>query len=219
MDAAFWRGRWERNEIGFHEPQANPLLVAHFAALRLPAASRIFVPLCGKSLDIHWLLSQGHQVAGAELSEIAVEQLFVDLGVTPSSQAQGNITRYSAPGIDIFHGDIFELSRGDLGVVHAVYDRGALIALPEAMRTRYARHLTPLTDWAIQLIVTVNYEQQLLAGPPFAVPGSELARLYLDAYALTLLGSTDVAGGLKGKCAATEEVWLLRFNSRGRSSF
>ncbi|HEV2703323.1 MAG TPA: thiopurine S-methyltransferase [Steroidobacteraceae bacterium] len=210
MDPAFWRGRWERNEIGFHEAQANPLLVGHFPALRLAPASRIFVPLCGKTLDIHWLLSRGHQVAGAELSQIAVQQLFADLGVTPSVRSQGNTTRYSAAGIDIFQGDMFELSRGELGAVHAIYDRGALIALPDAMRSRYGPHLAQLTDRAIQLVITVNYDQQLLTGPPFSVPGNELARLYHEAYQPTLLGSTDVAGGLKGKCPATEQVWLLR---------
>jgi thiopurine S-methyltransferase len=209
MDAAFWRGKWERNEIGFHEPQANPLLVAHFAALRLPPASRIFVPLCGKTLDIAWLLSRGHQVAGAELSAIAVQQLFADLGVDPSAARMGNLTRYSAPGIDIFHGDIFELSRAGLGAVNAVYDRGALIALPEVMRSRYAGHVEQIADRAIQLLITVNYEQTLLAGPPFSVDGSEVARLYGEVYELTRLGGSDIAGGLKGKCPAAEEVWLL----------
>jgi thiopurine S-methyltransferase len=209
MDATFWRDRWQRNEIGFHEPQANPMLVAHFASLSLPAGSRIFVPLCGKTLDIHWLLSRGHQLAGAELSEIAVQQLFTDLGVTPATTDIGQLTRYSAPGIDIFLGDIFDLSRSDLGSVNAVYDRGALIALPEPMRSRYAGHLERLTNRAIQLLICLNYEQHLLAGPPFSVSGTEIARLYQHAYDLKMLATRDVVGGLKGKCPATEDVWLL----------
>jgi hypothetical protein len=131
MDASFWREKWARNQIAFHEAQVNPLLVAHFQRLALPAGSRIFVPLCGKTLDIPWLLARGHRVAGIELSEIAVQQLFRDLGVTPRLTVLGTITRYSAPGLDIFHGDIFDLSRDGLGAVDAVYDRAALVALPE----------------------------------------------------------------------------------------
>jgi thiopurine S-methyltransferase len=209
MDTAFWRDRWQSNEIGFHEPRGNAMLVAHFASLSLPVGSRIFVPLCGKTLDIHWLLSRGHQVSGAELSEIAVQQLFTALGVTPSTTAIGKLTRYSAPAIDIFQGDIFDLSRSDLGSVDAVYDRGALVALPESMRTGYAVHLEQLTNRAMQMIICLNYEQRLLAGPPFSVNGSEVARLYQHAYDLKMLATQDVVGGLKGKCPATEDVWLL----------
>jgi thiopurine S-methyltransferase len=209
MDAAFWRNKWQRNEIGFHEPRANPLLVAHFPSLSLAAGSRVFVPLCGKTLDIQWLLSRGHQVAGAELSELAVEQLFTALGLTPSVTPIGALTRYRAPGIDIFHGDIFDLSANDLGGVDAVYDRAALIALPETLRSRYARYLERLTNRAIHLTICLNYEQRLLAGPPFSVDGAEVARLYQPAYDVKLLGSAQIVGGLKGKCPATEDVWLL----------
>ncbi|MGC1457134.1 MAG: thiopurine S-methyltransferase [Steroidobacteraceae bacterium] len=209
MDANFWLDRWRHNAIGFHESQANPLLVMHLASLSLAAGSRIFVPLCGKTLDIHWLLSRGHKIVGAELSEIAVQQLFAGLGVTPAATTIGQITRYSAAGIDIFRGDIFDVSRSDLGPVHAVYDRGALIALPDSMRTRYAGHMQRLTERARQLIICLNYEQRLLAGPPFSVDSAEVARLYEAAYDLTLLGSAQVAGGLKGICPATEDVWLL----------
>jgi thiopurine S-methyltransferase len=210
VDAPFWHDRWQRNQIGFHEPQANPLLVAHFDSLSLPAGSRIFVPLCGKTLDIHWLLSRGYRVAGAELSELAVQQLFADLGLMPHAAALGKVTRYSAPGIDIFQGDIFDLSRRDLREVDAVYDRAALIALPEQLRTRYARHLAQITNRTMQLLICVHYEQRLIAGPPFSVDGAEVARLYQGTYDITALGRADVLGGLKGKCPATEDVWLLR---------
>jgi thiopurine S-methyltransferase len=210
VDAPFWHDRWQRNQIGFHEPQANPLLIAHFDSLSLPAGSRIFVPLCGKTLDIHWLLSRGHRVAGAELSEIAVQQLFADLGITPQATAIGKLTRHSAPGIDIFQGDIFDLSHGELRDVDAIYDRAALIALPEPLRQRYAQHLAQITDRAMQLLICIHYEQRLTQGPPFSVDGAEVARLYQGTYDPKALGSAEVPGGLKGKCPAMEDVWLLR---------
>lgn len=210
MDRAYWLDRWQRNAIGFHESHANPLLVAHFASLSLPPGSRIFVPLCGKTLDIQWLLARGHQVIGVELSEIAVRALFAALGVSPSATPVGPVSRLSAPGINVFQGDIFALSSRDLGGVHAVYDKAALIALPESMRAGYARHMERLTDRAPQLIICLNYQQRLLAGPPFSVDGAEMARLYQPAYDLRLLARAEVEGGLKGKCPATEDVWLLR---------
>jgi thiopurine S-methyltransferase len=210
MDEQFWRRKWELNEIAFHQGEANPLLVAYFQALALGEGGRVFLPLCGKSLDIHWLLSSGYRVAGAELSLLAIEQLFAELGVTPEVTAVGPMSRYSAPGIDIFVGDIFNLSRGMLGPVDAVYDRAALVALPEAMRNRYAAHLMEITDGAPQLLIAFDYDQSLIDGPPFSVDRVEVRRHYAHNYDLTLLASPDVKGGLKGKVAAKEDVWLLK---------
>jgi thiopurine S-methyltransferase len=175
----------------------------------LPKGGRVFLPLCGKTLDIHWLLSKGHRVCGAELSPLAIEQLFVELGVTPEIVEIGPLSRYSAPGIDIFVGDIFKLARDTLGPIDAVYDRAALVALPETMRGRYAAHVVEITGRAPQLLISFDYDQSLIDGPPFSVDRTDVERLYAERYELTLLGSPDVEGGLKGKVAAREDVWLL----------
>ncbi len=209
MDAEFWLQRWQENDIFFHGREANPLLIAHFDALSLAGGSRLFLPLCGKTLDIHWLLARGYRVAGAELSAIAIDQLFAELGVAPKITALGALLRYSAEGIDMFVGDIFDLSREFLGPVDAVYDRAALVALPEPMRDRYAAHLTAITDRAPQLLITFDYDQSLQHGPPFSVGAAEVDRLYRASYALTMLARVVVAGGLRGKCPADETVWLL----------
>jgi thiopurine S-methyltransferase len=209
VDTDFWLQRWHNNEIGFHQKEANPLLAAHFKDLSLQRDARVFVPLCGKSLDIPWLLSRGYRVAGVELSELAIEQLFAELGVRPQVSEIGELKRYSATDIDVFAGDIFELSAEVLGPVDAIYDRAALVALPEDMRGRYARHVTAITGRAPQFLLTFEYDQSQMDGPPFSVTGAEVSRLYQDTYDVTLAASKDVAGGLKGKCAATENAWLL----------
>jgi thiopurine S-methyltransferase len=210
MDENFWRQRWERNEIAFHQPAANPLLVKYFGDLALPEGSRVFVPLCGKSLDIHWLLAHGHRVAGCELSKIAVEQLFSELGVEPTITAIDQLTRYSSTNIDIFVGDIFRLSASILGTIDAIYDRGALVALPQPTRARYAAHLIKITERAPQFLITFVYDQRLQDGPPFSIAHEEIARHYQQTYDPKLLASIDVPGGLKGKCPASENVWLLQ---------
>lgn len=209
MDENFWHRKWERNEIAFHEREANPFLAIYFRNLSLAEGSRVFLPLCGKTLDIHWLLSHGYRVAGAELSRIAGEQLFSDLGVEPTITAVGQVSRYSSTNVDIFVGDIFNVSRGMLGQIDAIYDRAALVALPAPMRDRYAAHLIEITDRAPQLLITYDYDQRLADGPPFAVSHEEVSRHYRESYDLKRLASADIKGGLKGKCAAAEHVWLL----------
>lgn len=210
MDASFWKDRWERGEIAFHEKQANQFLVKYFNKLSLAKGSRVFVPLCGKTLDIAWLLSQGYRVAGAELSEIAVKQLFEGLGVEPKIAEVGSVQRWRAQNIDIFLGDLFQVTREMLGPVDAIYDRAALVALPKDMRDRYTEHLVQISDNAPQLVIAYEYDQRVIGGPPFSVSNDEVRRHYTDSYDLTLLASSDVPGGLKGKCPATENVWLLQ---------
>lgn len=169
----------------------------------------MFLPFCGKTLDISWLLSRGYRVSGAELSQLAVEQLFMDLGVQPDIASAGELEQWSATNLEIFVGDIFALSQKALGGVDAVYDRAALVALPADVRSRYTAHLMALTNKAPQLLVCYDYDQHLMDGPPFSVSGDEIRRHYAKTYDVRLLASTEVSGGLKGRCPATETVWLL----------
>lgn len=59
------------------------------ATYGLAPDATVFVPLCGKSLDIGYLASLGYRVVGVELSELAVEQLFRSLGITPQVTREG----------------------------------------------------------------------------------------------------------------------------------
>jgi thiopurine S-methyltransferase len=208
MEASFWHERWANNQIGWHESDFHPLLTAHFHELALPRGSRVFVPLCGKTHDIAWLLQQGYTVAGSELSELAVQQLFAELGVKPVVKEAGALRCYSASGIDVFVGDIFELHAAQLGPVAAIYDRAALVALPPQMRDRYAKHLIMLTSRAPQLLICFEYDQNLMAGPPHSVPASEVWRQYGATHRLTLAESRVLPDGLKGT-PANELAWIL----------
>jgi Thiopurine S-methyltransferase (TPMT). len=135
MEHDFWHRCWQNNEVGFHEPQPNDLLMQYLNALKLSPDSVMFLPLCGKTLDIGWLLSQGHQVVGIELDVLAVEQLFKQLDIVPDKQViNDDLSCYKGPNITVYQGDIFKLSKEQLGSVDAVYDRAAMVALPEEMR-------------------------------------------------------------------------------------
>ncbi len=209
MQHDFWHTKWQKNEIGFHLPEANPLLVKHFPALQLKQGARVFLPLCGKTLDIAWLLGQGFRVTGAELSQIAIDDLFKSLNLTPTITQTGELTHYSAANIDMFVGDIFKLTPDILGAVDAVYDRAALVALPEDMRKAYTAHLMALTQNVPQLLICFEYDQTIHAGPPFSITANEVNQHYQQVYSLNLLASETMANGLKGKHPATEQVWWL----------
>jgi thiopurine S-methyltransferase len=210
MDAGYWHERWEKSEIGFHERDGNALLVRHFASATGVRGGRVFLPLCGKTRDIGWLLSQGYRVVGAELSRLAVDQLFAELALEPAISDLGKLKRLGSDGVEIFVGDIFDLGASVLGPVDVVYDRGALVALPEATRLSYAAHMVQITDAAPQFLVTFEYDQAEMAGPPFSMSGEGIHNCYGDHYELTRVASSEVVGGLKGRCAAIEHAWLLQ---------
>ncbi|WP_043316065.1 thiopurine S-methyltransferase [Microbulbifer sp. HZ11] len=211
MEKSFWLEKWRKNEIGFHNSEAHPLLVKHLHRLKLEKGDRLFLPLCGKTLDIGWLLGEGYRIVGAELSEAAVIQLFEQLAMTPQIEELGELKKYYGDGVEVFVGDIFELTESSLGAVDGIYDRAALVALPESMRSEYANHLIKITRAAPQLLISFDYDQNQLPGPPFCVNDSAIRALYEAGYRVEKIDSVPVEGGLKGKVAADEVVWMLEF--------
>lgn len=209
MEPTFWHNKWKKNDIGFHNDHVHPLLAKHWQRLNVVQGSRIFIPLCGKTTDITWLLSQGHQIVGVELSQYAINQLFNDLGVVPHINHIGNFTHYQSENIDIYVGDIFDLTTELVGAIDAVYDRAALVALPFTMRTRYSKHLLSITQSAPQIVICFEYDQRQIDGPPFSIDHHELRQHYARFYRLNFIEAVNVEGGLKGKVTATETVWLL----------
>ena len=194
MEADFWHNRWENNLTGFHLNEVNPHLIANWAALNVKQGSRIFVPLCGKTLDLIWLAEQGYEVVGVELSALAVEAFFSENNLAVEHSQIGDLQYLKSEKISIFCGDFFKLTPEILGKIDAVYDRASLIALPPAMRQDYAVKLTELAQSAPKLLVTLEYEQLKMDGPPFSVSEDEVRALYKANYQVKQLSAQDVLG-------------------------
>jgi thiopurine S-methyltransferase len=181
----FWLARWQRGETGWHQDAVEPALVK-WATKRKP--SKILVPLCGKSLDLIWLASNGFDVIGVELSEIACEALFTENKIPFKKSRSENFNIFEGKGLKIFNGDFFSLAPKLLGSVSAVYDRAALIALPEEMRKKYSTHLFSLIGSGIVdfLQIIIHRTPHDLTGPPYSVPMSEVEALYGKHFKITL---------------------------------
>ncbi len=180
MNPEFWLQRWREGATGFHMNRVTPLLPKYWPSLGLSASTRVLVPLCGKSLDMAWLAAQGHSVLGVELSPVAVEQFFSEQKLTPVRHDTSMGTHYVAEGIEIICGDIFKVEAATLASCSAVYDRAALVALPAEMRSRYVGHVyTGLASGFRGMLLTLEYEQALMEGPPFSVAADEVQTLFL----------------------------------------
>ncbi|QZD69626.1 MULTISPECIES: thiopurine S-methyltransferase [unclassified Pseudomonas] len=194
MQPEFWHKKWESNQIGFHQPEVNPYLQRHWPDLAIPAQARVLVPLCGKSLDLLWLAGRGHRVLGVELSEKAVEDFFREQQLQPQISEEGSFKVYRAGAIELWCGDFFSLTAADVAGCTALYDRAAVIALPQAMRERYAAHLQGLLPTCRGLLVTLDYDQSQMPGPPFSVDDAEVQRLLGSAWRVEMLEEQDILG-------------------------
>jgi len=181
MHASFWHSRWQSNQIGFHQAQVNAYLQQQWPALALESGARVLVPLCGKSLDMLWLAGQGLQVLGVELSGRAVEDFFAEHQLVPQVEQSGAFKVYRCDDIEIRCGDFFALTAEDVKGCTALYDRAAVIALPVEMRKRYVEHLSAILPLSAKgLLITLDYDQSQIDGPPFAVTDGEVQRLFAD---------------------------------------
>ena len=189
MKAKFWLERWQSNQIGFHQAEHNPLLLEYWPTLNLPDEAKVFVPLCGKSLDMQWLTSRGHEVVGVEIAQVAIDDYFSDeLEVTKDYVDRFVI--YGGRRTNIYHGDFFDLTSPLVEDISAVFDRAALIALPPDMRFRYVDHmLRIIPDQCKILLITLEYDQSLLSGPPHAVHEEEVAELFKHRCVVELVDS------------------------------
>lgn len=192
MEPSFWHERWERSEIGFHQQDINVHLQQFWTQLDLRPGQRVFAPLCGKSRDLLWLAGEGHPVTGVEISQLAVEAFFTENGLKPRRWREGAFEIWEVDEIRILLGDFFDLEPQHLADAAGIYDRASLIALPPPMRARYARHLDAILPVGTRvLLVTLEYDQDVLAGPPFAVGEAEVRALYQATHEVELLYTRD----------------------------
>lgn len=215
MDPQFWHERWQKHDIGFHQKQIHDLLIRHWSKLGAASGTSVFVPLCGKSLDMAWLASQGHRVIGTELSELAIDAFYSSQGLVPAESYSGSFAVKRAAPYELWLGDHFALPASATSNIGAVYDRAALVAMPRTMQSQYAAKLAEQTPRGVAvLLVSLDYDPSDMTGPPFPVPNRHIVSLFGGDFRIELLESRD---GLeaspnlrnRGLTALTETVFKL----------
>ena len=175
----FWHELWSSGQISFHQQEINPDLKTFWPQLNSPVPSHVFVPLCGKSLDMLWLLDQGNQVTGIELSELAVEQFMAENNLSLTREIHEQHLCYRRENLCIWVADIFTFNTALIAPVTLIYDRASLIALPELLRKPYVQFcLDVLKSDGQILLKTLDGGNKHVQGPPYRVTAGEVAQLY-----------------------------------------
>ncbi|TLE14368.1 thiopurine S-methyltransferase [Vibrio cholerae] len=212
-DPEFWHNKWAANQIGFHLEDVNPLLIRFWSDLAPKRSEKVLVPLCGKSEDLIWLANQHDSVQGVELSQIAVRSFFTEHFYTPTvTRLNAQHELYQFDELTLFTGDFFT---APVESVDLVYDRAALVALPQEMRAEYAqRVLQLLKPGGRILLVSMDYVQTELLGPPFSVPEAEIRTLFMGCEVRRVYQDTSIDPHLNKRTQAglsrfAEEVWVI----------
>lgn len=193
MQPEFWHERWRTGQIGFHQPAADPHLIEHWPTLGVAAGRGVFVPLCGKSLDVLWLREQGHRVTGVELSAVAVECFCMEHGIPAKRRRQDSFDCFEAGQLNLLCGDFFSLTPKLIGPIAAAYDRAALISWAPELRVPYVDQMSSLMPSGSQtLLIVMEYPQAQMAGPPFSLTAREVERLYAARYGIQELSRHNI---------------------------
>ena len=174
MHYSEWASRWEQNRIGFHVPEVNPRLIRYAEVLLTPRPERILVPLCGKSLDLLWLMERADEVVGVELIPKAIHDFFAEHHLEATEEDAGPLKRHRYQNLCIYEGDMMDLTPEVAGTFDAIYDRAALIALDPDERATYRPHLLEfLRPEGHMLLITLDYLPRT-GGPPYSVSEDEV---------------------------------------------
>lgn len=194
METEFWHQCWQQQRIGFHQHEVHPLLPVLVSQLNWDKSGAIFAPLSGKSLDLWWM-SQFGKVIGAELSLLACQQFYQQQEQQFVVSMQAGFQRFCHTQVDIWQGDYFALTPNQLGDIGLIYDRAALIALPAQMRVDYVRQLRRLCKGPVSLLLlTLEYPQHEMSGPPFSVTEQEVRHLFEFAFSVQLVALRNLTG-------------------------
>jgi thiopurine S-methyltransferase len=215
MRINFWINTWDNSNIGFHQADFHPALDKYWP--ELAAGTSVLVPLSGKSRDLLWLEERGLDVIGVEFVESAVLDFFREneLEWEETVQYGHRCFRVSNRNIRIFITDFIRFADDyNDQPIDTLYDRAALVALPEGMRAEYVAACEKLLTASPQgLLVTMEYEPLAMEGPPFSVPNAEVENLWNGR--LTLVEQVDMLSSMpraisSGVERLDEYYWVFR---------
>ncbi|XP_069127814.1 probable thiopurine S-methyltransferase [Argopecten irradians] len=173
MSCSDWNERWKKEQTQFHVPKVHPMLEKHIDRLTDGKTNlRIFVPLCGKSIDLKWLADQGHEVVGCDCSETGCKEVFERDNIPYTNEYRHNVKSKLLKATDrklsLYVGDFFNLQRKELGEFDCIWDRGSFVAIPVTKRQEYADIiLSIMTNETRYLLDCFKVDNTYFGGPPF----------------------------------------------------
>ena len=143
-----WASYWVRKNPGFHEGEVNVYLQRYLNLFCLQPGDTIFMPLCGKAVDILWLSQQGFHVVGVELCAPAIESFFEESRLQYEKKNSEHFVIYRSSNITLYQGDFMNLTAQQLESCQLVYDRASIVAIESFNRSAYVHQMLEIVPEA-----------------------------------------------------------------------
>lgn len=215
-----WEYRWSLDQTKFHMPKVHPMLQKHIDKLcQGKIRQRVYVPLCGKTLDMKWLADQGHEVVGNEYVDAGCRQFFEEQNIPYKSEpipGVNGVVYSSTDGssIKIYRCDCFDLNSKVIGTFDCIWDRGGFVALPIKDRQRYASSIIGLMKKDCRyLLDCFLVDNDIFAGPPFNCTDLNVTKCFADRCSIEKIDARDAftkwqeSWGIK---EFIEEVYMIK---------
>lgn len=179
-----WSNRWREGRAGWHLDCVHKMLAKYFDKMANGRSDlKIFVPLCGKAMDMKWMFDQGHRIVGVEYDEKVVKELFEESQIEVADvKEMGGLKLYSSADgrFKVYQGDFFLFKKEyEPEPMSGIWDRGSLVAVNVADREKYASViLTVMGCDCRYLLDTLEYDVSQYVGVPHCVTDSEIHVLY-----------------------------------------
>ena len=217
MEKTYWLNRWKAGKTQFNQPTPHRFLIKHFKTLSLQPQEQVFVPLCGKSIDMTWLMQQNQQVIGVEISPLAIADFLKENKLHTTSFGEGLFQVHQNASCTLYNGDIFNLTSQQLSEIKAVYDRGCLTALPpKTLRGQYVDWLKATIPLNTKiLLIVIQHGASEINEPPFSTSFEEVNLCFNNDFSVTQLEKEFITElpphwAERGVYEAYECVYLLQ---------
>lgn len=191
----YWNRRWNVNDTPWNKAYVNPLLTKYIRLLDGGEKDlKIFVPLCGKTIEMKWLFDLGHRVVGVDGFQTALENFFKDHSMDYTVETKNGIPAFTdrSGRITLYCCNIFDFQKTGEGSFDAVWDRASFGAINPEERARYVDLVTALkAPNASHLLELFQYDDRLFKESPLSIPVSKVFEYWGDGYDVKLLDSHE----------------------------
>jgi len=191
----FWGARYQSKNIGWQLADVHPKLLEYLPMItKGQKPKKFFIPLSGKTIDIPYLISLGHQVFAIEFLPETIEEWNVEHSLGLKHDKATSIFSTDDGQLTVFSGDFQNCPIENWGPFDVIWDRAAFIALDYSLRSQYAELLKRSVQADSQnehefqfLLQTVEYDKKLYGGPPQCVTDDDIKKYFSSWASVKLL--------------------------------
>ncbi|CAL8110762.1 unnamed protein product [Orchesella dallaii] len=191
----YWENRYKKRNFEWHIEEVHPQLLKYLSKLTQleteetvegSKAKKFFVPLCGKTKDIPFLLKLGFEVFAVEAIDSVVQELINENNLELTFDEKRSIYHDKDEQLKIYCGDLFKCPIEEYGPFDCIWDRASFIALDYSFRPSYIDMMKRSVGYGSEngvhnfryLLQSVTYDKSNFAGPPRCVDAADIKEFF-----------------------------------------